>query len=105
MSAQDDLTPEEVAAAKRKSRLNALILGVVFLLISFAPRPWNAYAPLLFIIPLIYSLANKFRAASSVPRLPGSSPGQTPKMGSENRDPYSYTPRDPDDPRKYKPIG
>ncbi len=96
---------EEVEAAKRKSRINALILGVVFLLLTFAPSPWNAYAPLLFIIPVVYSLVNKFRRASSVPVPASRMPMPTQEKNSAGVEPYSYTPRDPGDPRKYKPIG
>lgn len=102
---RDDLPPEAVNAAKKRTRINALILGAVFLLLTVAPHPWNTYAPLLFLIPVIYSLVSRIRGASNVP---GPSPSQSvPPQEPDSRrpEPYSYKPRDPKDPRKYKPIG
>ncbi len=106
-SRPDDLPPEAVEAAKKRSRINALTLAAVFLLLTFAPRPWNVYAPVLFLIPVIYALVGRIRAASTIPG-PSSTPlPSAPPPGSDApvTDPYSYTPRDPKDPRRYKPIG
>jgi hypothetical protein len=102
---RDDLPVEAVEAAKKRSRINALILGAVFLLLMFAPHPWNAYAPILFLIPVVYSLISRIRGASNAPG-PLPRPSVPPqKSDSRRSEPYSYKPRDPKDPRKYKPIG
>jgi hypothetical protein len=101
----DNLPSQAVEAAKKKSRINALVLGAVFLLLTLAPHPWNTYAPILFLIPVIYSLVSRIRGAAN---MPGPSPIQSvppPGPGSLRPEPYSYKPRDPKDPRKYKPIG
>ena len=104
---RDDLPPEAVEAAKKRSRINALILGAVFLLLTFGPRPWNAYAPVLFLIPLIYALVSRMRAGSTMqgPYSIPSSPTPPQGVDSPGAEPYSYTPRDPKDPRRDKPIG
>ena len=104
MEEPDDLPKEAVETAKRRTRINALILGAVFLLLTFAPHPWNAYAPILFLVPVIYSLINRIKGSSSLPA-PTSSPAPPADAGSPVDEPYSYTPRDPNDLRKYKPIG
>jgi hypothetical protein len=101
----DDLPPEAVVAAKKKSRINALVLGAVFLLLVVAPHPWNTYAPILFLIPVIYSLASRIRGASNVPEPSPSQSVPPQEPDSRGSEPYSYKPRDPKDPRKYKPIG
>ncbi len=82
------------------------MLGVVFLLITLAPPPWNTYAPALLIIPFIYALVGRLRrAARSSNAEPSagrpSAPGGRPTV----IEPFSYTPKDPKDPRRYKPIG
>ncbi len=99
-NAQDDLPPEEVEAARRRSRINALVLGLVFLLLTVAPHPWNLYAPILFLVPFLYSLVSRMR------RIPGSSQmAQPQRMNAPVQEPYSCTPSDPKDLRRYKPIG
>ncbi len=104
-SARDDLPPEEVAAAKRKSRLNALVLGLVFLLVTIAPYPWNLLSPILLLVPLVYSLIDRMRRAPDADRpVPGGS-ALPPRMDASRLEPYSSIPRDPKDPRRYKPIG
>jgi hypothetical protein len=99
---EDDLAPGELEASRKKSRINALILGIVFLLLVVAPHPWNSLVPILLLIPLIYSLVNRVRGAS---RSSGPSPSPAPGSSDSRREPYSHTPSDPNDPRKYKPIG
>lgn len=104
-SAGDDLPPEEVAAAKRKSRLNALVLGLVFLLVAIAPYPWSLLSPVLLLVPLIYSIIDRMRRA---PDSHGPVPGRStlpPQTDASHLEPYSSIPRDPKDPRRYKPIG
>jgi len=102
----NDLPPEEIDAAKRRNRINALILVGVFLLSALAPSPWNTYAPVLFVIPLIYSLINRLRSSSVAtgsfrPEAKQRGPSSLPA----NYEPYTDTPKDPKDPRRYKPIG
>ncbi len=103
---QDDLPPDEIAASKQRSRINALMLGVVFLLTTLAPPPWNTYAPVLLIIPFFYALVGRVRRAAQsskahqIPGKPSAAGGPPPVI-----EPYSCTPKDPKDPRRYKPIG
>ncbi len=106
LNEKDDLSQEAVAAAKKRSRMNALILGVAFLLIGFAPYPWNTFAPLLFLIPVIYSLVNRIRKASAAgtSQQDGTSSWGKSLDGS-TKEPYSYTSKDSKDPRRYKAIG
>ena len=99
----DEIRAEDIAASKRKARVNALTLGLVFLLGAFAPYPWKAYAPLLFLIPLLYSLYTRIRKPGGSSEVSLQDPRQDAETGRE--EPYSYTPRDPKDPRRYKPIG
>ncbi len=104
-SPNDDLPPQDVEAAKRKSRLNALVLGLVFLLVTIAPYPWNLLSPVLLLVPLIYSVIDRMRRA---PASTGSVSGRSAlpqRMGAPDLEPYSSVPKDPKDPRRYKPIG
>jgi hypothetical protein len=101
----EDLPKEEVEAAKNRTRLNALILAAVFLILTLAPSPYNMYAPLLFLIPLIYSIVGRARQASGAPTLPGNGQHIEPtSQESDHAEPYSYTSKDPQNPRRYKPI-
>lgn len=102
---EDDLPREAVEAARRRSKINALVLGAVFLLMTVAPHPWSSYAPILFLIPVIYALVSRMRRASSLPVPSSSQSAPTQRADGLRVDPYSSTPRDPKDPRKYKPIG
>ena len=102
----EDLPKEEVEASKRRSRINALILAATFIIITLAPDPYRLFAPLLFLIPVILTLVNRVRKASNEPTLQARDlPAQTSIPKQNGSDPYSYTPRDPQDPRRYKPIG
>lgn len=104
-SANDDLPPQDIEAAKRKSRLNALVLGLVFLLVTIAPYPWNLLSPVLLLAPLLYSLIDRMRRAPASPG-PASGPSALPqRTDAPNLQPYSSVPKDPKDPRRYKPIG
>lgn len=102
---QEEISPEDIATKKRQARINALVLGSVFLLTVMAPYPWNTYAPLLFLIPLLYSIAKKIRRTTADADLLQ----QRTRIDFENEaadreEPYSHTPSDPHDPRRYKPI-
>ena len=105
-SQPDDLPSDAVAAAKRPTRLNALVMVLVLVTGSFAPPPWNFFAPLLFVISFVWMIANRVRRAVSIRRrfqdqgTSASIPGE-----GERREPYSCVSRDPKDPRRYKPIG
>ncbi len=105
MDPEEDLPTEAVEAAKRKGRINALVLALVFLLLSFAPRPWSTFAPLLFLIPVIYSLVIKMRSGSHPAGTAAERFAPPPGSSSSSPQPFSYQPRDPKDPRRYKPIG
>jgi hypothetical protein len=102
----EDLPQEEVEASKRKSRTNALILAAIFAIITLAPDPYKFFAPLLFLIPLILSLIKFARKASNGPELQIQNLPNQPEMPKpSSSDPYTYKPKDPQDPRNYKPIG
>jgi hypothetical protein len=79
----------------------------VILLGAVLPPEYKAYAPLLFVVPFIISVANKLRQAGENPADPSQNPAYVPTEPERapSRDPYSYRPKDPKDPRKYKPIG
>jgi hypothetical protein len=96
---EDDLTEEMISSARRRNRLNAVVLLLVFALLTFAPQPWVALAPLLLVIPLAYSAAGWMRRSVS-------SAGRPQLTGGITRlEPYIREPRGPEDPRRYKPIG
>jgi hypothetical protein len=97
----DEVSQEAIAAKKRRSRLNALILGLVFLVYTFGPPRWKLFAPLLFLLPVLYSLLSRLRGASIESDRPVTREIDAAAPAAE---PYSYTPRDPNDPRRYKPI-
>jgi hypothetical protein len=100
-NSSDDISEEAIAARKRRSRLNAVILALVFLAYSYGPPRWKLFAPLLFLLPVLYSLLSRLRGASIESDRP-----VTREIDAEPpvAEPYSYTPRDPNDPRRYKPI-
>jgi hypothetical protein len=86
----DQISGEKGAGARRRSGLNALLVGAVLLFTMVAPPEWRVYAPLLFLIPLLANVVTKLRGRNAGPTHP---------------DPYSHSPKDPKDPRRYKPIG
>lgn len=87
--AAGDISQEELERQKARVRINALVLALVMILALVAPPPWNLFAPVVFVVPLIYSLVTRLRSA----RAPST------------QEPYEYRPKDPKDPRRYKPIG
>lgn len=104
----NETEPEASEKKKRQWALNALTLAGVFLLGVVLPPEYKAFAPLLFVVPFIINVANKIRQDDA-------NPGNTsqdhaysppvPEYPEHTPEPYSYKPRDPKDPRKYKPIG
>ena len=102
-----DVPPEASEKTKRQWKLNTLILAGVLLLGAVLPPEYKAYAPLLFVVPFIINVANKMRHAGENPGDPSLNPNYAPhepeRMSSN--EPYTYKPKDPKDPRKYKPIG
>ena len=98
------------ASDKNKNRwpLNALILAGVFLLSALLPAEYKVLAPLLFVIPFIISVADKLRRAGEDTGNPSRNHHYSPPMPDHRiqlPEPYSYRPKNPKDPRKYKPIG
>jgi len=100
-----DSQPDAAQAAKKRSRLSALIILLIPVLGTLLPKPYKGLAPVLLLIPLFISLANKFRKADE--KSGNSPPNQTYSMPRKDHsvEPYLQTPRDPKDPRRYKPIG
>ncbi len=94
-------------AAKKKSYLNFLALAAVFLFGIVLPPKYKAFAPIFLLIPFIVSVVEKAR------RLSGKEDPAAPDRGDEPRthlpapsgEPFSCEPKDPRDPRRYKPIG
>jgi hypothetical protein len=102
----DDLPKEEIEAEKRVSRINALVAITVMLLLTFAPARYKIYAPLPFLIPIILLLARRFRKVSNMAQQPKTEiRDELTKERAAVSEPYTNVPRDPKDPRRYKPIG
>lgn len=104
---EGEITPEAVEKAKKRWPLNALILAGVFLLGAVLPPDYKVFAPVLFVIPFIINLTDKMRHAGEEPEHPSIGQTYSPPVPGPmtSHEPYSYTPKDPNDPRKYKPIG
>jgi hypothetical protein len=102
---EDDITPESLEKAKKQGKLGALVLAAVLLLSIVLPPEYKAFAPILFIVPFGINVVNKIRqmrekAENPLQEQPHSLPDGIPSI-----EPYSCQPKDPRDPRKYKPIG
>lgn len=106
-SVKDDISPEAAEKAKKQRMLNAAILAAVLLLSAVLPPAYKVFAPFLFVIPFILSVLHKIRQAGV--NLPNPPEDQTHYPPVPNRipspEPYAYKPKDPKDPRRYKPIG
>jgi hypothetical protein len=100
-------TYKTLEKTKKQWRRNALIFGGVFLLGFFLPPAYKAFAPLLFLIPVFIEVVNKSKQAGGSTGIPSTdhthSPS-TPDRTSSGKT-YVYKPKDPKDPRRYKPIG
>jgi hypothetical protein len=104
---EDDIPPESLEKAKKQGKLGALILVVVLLLSIVLPPEYKAFAPILFIVPFVMNVVNKIRQAREKSENPLQEYPHSPPVpdGTPSIEPYSYKPKDPKDPRKYKPIG
>jgi len=102
---ETEISKEDIAAAKTRARIAAFSLALIFLISVLAPPPWSSYAPLLLLIPLAYSLLSRIRRGSEVRQGAPPPPRGVRIPEGPIKEPYSYTPRDPKDPRRYKPIG
>ncbi len=109
-SLADDLPQELIARSRDKSRMNAIILVTVFLLgvilpvASLASSPWNILAPVLALFPFFHLVTQRIRKvrASTHSQQKTATPSADSPPGME---PYCWIPKDPRDPRRYKPIG
>jgi hypothetical protein len=96
---EDDLTEDMIVSSRRRTRMNAVVLLLVFGLLTFAPQPWALFAPLLLLIPLLQGVMDRMRRG-----FPADGRMHPPEAAS-HPEPYSLEPRDPEDPRRYRPIG
>ena len=106
-SSEDDITPDSLEKAKKQGKLGALILVCVLVLSIVLPPKYKPFAPILFIIPFVMNVVNKIRQVREKSQSPlEEQPHSLPVSGNlPSPEPYSYKPKDPKDPRKYKPIG
>lgn len=104
---RDDGNPEASEEAGKRSHRNILIFACVFLLALALPSAYKAFAPFLFLIPIIIDLVGKMRQAGKNSGDPSSGRAGPPPPHERiaSLEPYSYKPKDPGDPRRYKPIG
>lgn len=100
-------TKAEDESKKRSQQLHVLILVGVFLFGILLPPGYKIFAPFLFIIPSIIDVVNKARMAVEKSRPPLRDQTYTPPMPSRihSLEPYTAMPKNPKDPRRYKPIG
>ena len=105
-SKEDNASPEAVEAKKKRALLNGVIVALIFLLSVVLPPRYKGFAPLLFLIPFILAVVSKVRQAGEKRGDSMSAQIPPPTLPDHNHsvEPYSYTPRDPKDPRRYKPI-
>ena len=106
-SSKDKDPSEDVGPAKKRSHLNVLILAGVFLLGVVLPPAYKAFAPLLFLIPIIIAVVKKVRQAGEKRGNPPLDQTYAPPVPDQipSSEPYTYEPKDPKDLRRYKPIG
>ena len=104
---EDGITPEASEKTKKQWQLNALILAGVFLLSYVLPPAYKAFAPVLFVIPFIINVVKKIRQVGEKSDNPSQDRTYSPPMPDQipSPEPYTYKPKDPKDPRRYKPIG
>ena len=91
----------------KKTGRNALILAFVILLGAILPSEYKAYTPLLFLIPFIVDAIYKLKKTSEEEKYTRPDQTYSPKTAypRPSSEPFIYKPKDPKDPRRYKPIG
>ena len=102
--AEDTLSADE---KKIKRKVTGLLFAGVLLLGALLPQRYKAFSPLLFLLSPLFDVLSKLHTDSvqtGSSRHGGTQSGSMPEP-PQSGEPYSYTPRDPKDPRKYKPIG
>ena len=106
-SQKEDINPKASEKDKKQWRLNALILAGVILLSAVLPPEYKVFAPVLFLIPVIVSVVNKIRQFGDNSGNATQDQTYSPPVYEDTSalEPYSYEPKDPKDPRRYKPIG
>ena len=99
-----DLQPKVNQAAKKRPRLNALLILLIPALSAVLPMPYKSFAPFLLLIPLVIFLVDKFRQADEKSGNP--LPNQTYSIPRQDHsvEPYFYKQKNTKDPRRYKPI-
>jgi hypothetical protein len=92
---------------KRSFPLHPLIGLCVFLLGIYLPPSHKFIAPFLFFIPGIIAMVKKFRDFGETDGTSARDQKPSPPMPDSipSLEPYTDRPRDPHDPRRYKPIG
>ena len=101
---RQDPQSEAAQAAKKRSRLNALIILLIPVLGTLLPSPYKACAPFLLLIPLFISLADKFRKAEEKSTNPGNPDLFDAQQRSFCRAISLYTEKMPED-KNSEPIG
>ncbi len=92
---------------KKQWRWNVLIYGVLLLLATFLPPPYEFLAPLLILIPILIGVVNKIKRADGSAGIPSTDHSYSPLAPDRpsSSETNVYKPEDPKDPRRYKPIG
>lgn len=102
--AEDASSEEE---KRRKKRLTGFLFAGVLLLGALLPPRYKVFSPLLFLLSPLFDVLSKLHGDSI--QSGSSQENRTPPHYAppppKSKQPYSYKPRDPKDPRKYKPIG
>jgi hypothetical protein len=106
-SREEDPNPKPSEKDKKQWRLNALILAGVVLLSAVLPPEYKAFAPVLFLVPVIVGVVKKIRRFGENSGNVTQDQTYSPPVYEDttSHEPYSHTPKDPKDPRRYKPIG
>ena len=106
-ASQDSVKAEASQKSRKGQQLNALIFAAVIILGIVLPPRFKGFAPFLFVIPIIWSVMNKIHRIGEDPANPPKTESHSPAVphSTTGDEPYSYQPKDPKDPRKYKPIG
>ncbi|MBN1569182.1 MAG: hypothetical protein JXA73_15130 [Acidobacteria bacterium] len=99
-SSEEGLSSEESQQKRKSAWVNALIFAAIFVLSIVLPPEYKPFVPILFVIPLIIALVGKVRQIRKK-----NEPSVYVSEQDHAGEPFSYTPKDPNDPRRYKPIG